>query len=163
VCFETRNTGAVSCLFRWQNIHFSNVKYKALYDYNFTSVATWPVFIGNSTRLSMNLSDISKRNSDNTVPEDSHWPVWNSTYLSAEKWVHFKTKHSFTWPNSLLTPPIALQFVTDFRLLNGLLTFNSVFDLCVQFLHSQLLISACTQFHHLFFGRKPNHLSWGLC
>jgi len=54
---------------------------------------------------------------------------------------------------------MAVQSFADFQLLNGLLTVNSVFDLSIQFLPLHLLISVCTQFHHLFFGRPPNHLS----
>jgi len=45
---------------------------------------------------------------------------------------------------------MALQSRVDLRLLIGLLPFSSVFDLPFQFVILHLLISVCTQFHHLF-------------
>jgi hypothetical protein len=36
------------------------------------------------------------------------------------------------------------------------------FDLSFQYLIFHLLISVCTQFHHLFFGRPLSRLRWGL-
>jgi hypothetical protein len=46
------------------NDSLSNVKYKALYDYNFTSVATWPAFNGwtraTAQGFSISLSDIEE-------------------------------------------------------------------------------------------------------
>ena len=37
--------------------------------------------------------------------------------------------------------------------MEGILQVSSVFDLSFQFAILHLLISACTQFHHLYFGR----------
>ena len=56
----------------------------------------------------------------------------------------------------------ALQSSVDLRLLNGLLPVHSAFFPLFQFAIFHLLISVCTQFHHLFFGRPLSRLPWGL-
>jgi len=48
------------------------------------------------------------------------------------------------------------------HLLNGLLPVSSVFYLSFQFVIFHLLISVCTQLHHLFFGHLLSQLLCGL-
>ena len=62
-------------------------------------------------------------------------------------------------PTSSLT---ALQSSVDLLLLNGILPDHSVFDLFFQFVILRLLISVCTQFHHLCLGRPLSRLPWWL-
>jgi hypothetical protein len=55
---------------------------------------------------------------------------------------------------------MALQSNTDLRLLNGILPVSSGFWLLFPVFNLHLLISVCTQFHHLFFGRPLSPLPW---
>jgi hypothetical protein len=59
---------------------------------------------------------------------------------------------------------MTLQSNADLRLLNGLVPVSSLFffDLSLQFVILHLLISICTQFRHLFFGRLLSRLPLGL-
>jgi hypothetical protein len=57
---------------------------------------------------------------------------------------------------------MALQSNADFRLLNGLPQSALFFDPTFQFLILHLLISVCTQFHHLFFSLPLSRLPWWL-
>jgi hypothetical protein len=57
---------------------------------------------------------------------------------------------------------MTLQFNAGLRLLDELLHVSSLFLLLFLVLILHLLISICTQFHHLFFGRLRSLLPWGL-
>jgi hypothetical protein len=57
---------------------------------------------------------------------------------------------------------IALQSSTYLRHLKGRLPSQLCFDLSLQFLTSHLLVTVCTNFHRLFFGRPLSRLTFGL-
>jgi len=57
---------------------------------------------------------------------------------------------------------ITLQSNTYPRLLKGLLPVSCFFYLSIQFVTSNLLVSVCTQFHRLFFGRPLSRFPFGL-
>jgi hypothetical protein len=52
--------------------------------------------------------------------------------------------------------------IPTFDILTGLLPVSSVFEFSFQVLILRLLISVCTQFHLLVFGRQISRLPWGL-
>jgi len=75
---------------------------------------------------------------------------------------HYSALQSFDGTTVHCSPSMALQSTAVLRLHNGLLHSALFFDLPFQFLILYLLISVCTQLHHLFLGRPVSRLLCGV-
>ena len=80
--------------------------------------------------------------------------AWLLFYL---RYMGLRISSSFL-SSSLMAP----QFIAEPCLLNELLPVICVFDLSLQFPILHLLMSVCTQFHHLLFGHPVSWFLWGL-